>query len=150
MLDFFGFGWHFFSPCMEISIIFLHLPSQIKELFMYSTSAHIEHSLADLSLFSCWVCSRQHHAKCVGLEKSTERFICSACQKRTQEKTIAGPCLVVCRLKQFGIKYFLSGGRKEEKPSTATPGNSFSRTPVTASYSRSGRRVTQINFANQF
>jgi len=79
----------------------------------------------------CWVCSRQHHAKCVGLEKSTDRFICSACQRRTQEKTIAG-------------------GRKEEPRVTATPGNSFSRTPVTASYSRSGRRVTQINFANQF
>ena len=27
---------------------------------------------------------------------------------------------------------------------------SSTRTPVTASYSRSGRRVTQINFANQF
>jgi len=80
---------------------------------------------------SCWVCSRQHHAKCVGVEKSTDRFICPACQKKTQEKHIVG-------------------GRKEERPSVATPGNNFSKTPVTASYSRSGRRVTQINFANQF
>jgi len=80
---------------------------------------------------NCWICGRAHHAKCVGLEKSTDRFICSGCQRRTQEKTIAG-------------------GRKEEPRAAQTPGNSFSRTPVTASYSRSGRRVTQINFANQF
>merc|ERR1719195_1261068 len=82
-------------------------------------------------LANCWICSRAHHARCVGLDRSDARFICSACQRRTQERTIAG-------------------GRKEEPRPVATPGNTFSRTPVTASYSRSGRRVTQINFANQF
>ena len=53
------------------------------------------------------------------------------CQKKTLERTIIG-------------------GKKEEPRAAATPASSFSRTPVTASYSRSGRRVTQINFANQF
>ena len=81
--------------------------------------------------FSCWICTRIHCAKCVGLEGPNERFICSACQKRTLERTIIG-------------------GKKEEPRAAATPASSFSRTPVTASYSRSGRRVTQINFANQF
>ena len=31
----------------------------------------------------CWVCSRQHHAKCIG---DAPRFICGACQRKTQEK----------------------------------------------------------------
>ena len=34
----------------------------------------------------CWVCSRQHHAKCIG---EVSRFICQACQRRTQEKCVA-------------------------------------------------------------
>ena len=28
--------------------------------------------------------------KCVGLERGDERFICSGCQRRTQEKVIVG------------------------------------------------------------
>jgi len=80
---------------------------------------------------NCWVCQRQHHAACVGLDKPDARFICSACQRRTQEKTIAG-------------------GRQETPARNLNQGQSFNRTPVTATYSRSGRRVTQINFANQF
>jgi len=80
---------------------------------------------------NCWVCQRQHHAACVGLDKPDARFICSACQRRTQEKIIAG-------------------GRQETPARNPNQGQNFSRTPVTASYSRSGRRVTQINFANQF
>jgi len=80
---------------------------------------------------NCWVCQRQHHAACVGLEKPNARFICSACQRRTQEKTIAG-------------------GRQETPARNLSQGQNFNRTPVTATYSRSGRRVTQINFANQF
>jgi len=82
-------------------------------------------------LVDCWICTRTHFAKCVGLEGPNERFICGACQKKTLERTIIG-------------------GKKEEPRAAATPASSFSRTPVTASYSRSGRRVTQINFANQF
>merc|ERR1719189_539179 len=31
----------------------------------------------------CWVCSRQHHAKCIS---DAPRFICGACQRKTQEK----------------------------------------------------------------
>jgi len=86
---------------------------------------------------NCWVCSRQHHTVCVGLDKAGDRFICSACQRRTQEKTIAG------------------GRQDSTRPSGQnsgqTPSSNFTRTPATtASYSRSGRRVTQINFANQF
>jgi len=80
---------------------------------------------------NCWVCQRQHHAACVGLAKPGDRFICSACQRRTQEKIIAG-------------------GRQETPARNLNQGQNFTRTPVTASYSRSGRRVTQINFANQF
>jgi len=95
---------------------------------------------------NCWVCARPHHTVCVGLDKEGDRFICGACQRRTQEKCIAG-------------------GRQPETPARpgmansmgVTPGmhtpanQQFSRTPATtASYSRSGRRVTQINFANQF
>merc|ERR1719460_1182388 len=94
---------------------------------------------------NCWVCTRPHHSVCVGLDKQGDRFICGACQRRTQEKTIAG-------------------GRQPETPARpgmpgigVTPGmhtpanQQCSRTPATtASYSRSGRRVTQINFANQF
>jgi len=80
---------------------------------------------------NCWVCQRQHHAACVGLTKPGERFICSGCQRRTQEKIIAG-------------------GRQETPARNLNQGQNFTRTPVTASYSRSGRRVTQINFANQF
>jgi len=92
----------------------------------------------DKGATGCWVCSRLHHSKCVGLDNEGDRYICSACQKKTQEKIIAG-------------------GRQTDTPARpnansgmATPVNQFSRTPVTASYSRSGRRVTQINFANQF
>ena len=33
----------------------------------------------------CWVCSRQHHSKCMG---SVPRFICQACQRKTQEKCV--------------------------------------------------------------
>lgn len=94
---------------------------------------------------NCWVCARPHHSVCVGLDKQGDRFICGACQRKTQEKCIAG-------------------GRQPETPARpgmpgigVTPGmhtpanQQFSRTPATtASYSRSGRRVTQINFANQF
>jgi len=80
---------------------------------------------------NCWVCQRQHHAACVGVDRPDARFICGACQRRTQEKIIAG-------------------GRQETPARNVNPGQNFNRTPVTASYSRSGRRVTQINFANQF
>ena len=50
---------------------------------------------------SCWICSRAHHARCVGLDRSDARFICSACQRRTQERTIAGG-----RKEVGGSKYF--------------------------------------------
>ena len=39
---------------------------------------------------SCWVCARPHHSVCVGLDKQGDRFICGACQRKTQEKCIAG------------------------------------------------------------
>ena len=48
-----------------------------KDLFDKKTS-EVEYSF-------CWVCSRQHHAKCVG---DVPRFICQACQRRTQEKCV--------------------------------------------------------------
>jgi len=74
-------------------------------------------------------------------------FICGACQRRTQEKTIAG-----------GRQDPNTPGRPGLPGMAVTPGmhtpanQQFLRaTPATtASYSRSGRRVTQINFANQF
>ena len=86
----------------------------------------------------------------MGVEKSTDRFICPACQKKTQEKHIVGQSVEESGADNIMIDISVAGGRKEERPSVATPGNNFSKTPVTASYSRSGRRVTQINFANQF
>ena len=101
-----------------------------------------------LTFTSCWICSRAHHARCVGLDRSDARFICSACQRRTQERTIAGGRKEVGGSKYFYHNTYISSVQ-EPRP-VATPGNTFSRTPVTASYSRSGRRVTQINFANQF
>ena len=36
------------------------------------------------------MCKREHHTVCVGLDKAGDMFICGACQRRTQEKTIAG------------------------------------------------------------
>ena len=54
-----------------------------------------------LTFTSCWICSRAHHARCVGLDRSDARFICSACQRRTQERTIAGG-----RKEVGGSKYF--------------------------------------------
>lgn len=33
----------------------------------------------------CWVCSRQHHSRCIG---EAPRFICKGCQRRTQEKCV--------------------------------------------------------------
>ena len=50
---------------------------------------------------SCWVCARQHHAWCVGLDSSSDRFICSACQQRTKEKTIAGQSKMGFDISQF-------------------------------------------------
>lgn len=41
----------------------------------------------DIEYAYCWVCSRQHHLSCVG----QATFICSACQRKTLERTISGP-----------------------------------------------------------
>jgi len=83
---------------------------------------------------NCWVCAKTYHISCVGLTKAGARFICGACQRRVQERTVSAK----------------SGGGKMETPRNDRFGQYSSRTPTTSSFSRSGRRVTQINFANQF
>ncbi|XP_023324854.1 uncharacterized protein LOC111698686 [Eurytemora carolleeae] len=90
------------------------------------------------TLSSCWVCTRQYHTTCVGLEKENEKFICGSCQRKVQERTLGS------RSNQGGVKNMDTPSRQDKFNS------SYSKTPVTSSFSRSGRRVTQINFANQF
>ena len=65
--------------CPECSICFGReiAGDRGKSLFDKKTS-EVEYSF-------CWVCSRQHHAKCIG---EAPRFICAACQRRTQEKCV--------------------------------------------------------------
>jgi len=82
----------------------------------------------------CWVCGRTHHISCVGLTKAGARFICSACQRKVQERTLGAR----------GAQGKNDNSRQERF------GQYSSRTPTTSSFSRSGRRVTQINFGNQF
>ena len=43
-------------------------------------------STPDPEYANCWVCSRQHHASCVG----QATFICAQCQRRTQERCVGG------------------------------------------------------------
>lgn len=81
----------------------------------------------------CWVCAREHHAQCVGQDSPTAMFICQACQRRTQEKTISG-----------GV----AGTPMQSRPGfnpTRTPAQSYSRPPPQA-FSRSGRRVAPKSY----
>jgi len=91
---------------------------------------------------NCWVCSRTHHISCVGLDKADERFICGGCQRRVQERTVGfrGP---------GGVKGPDTPARTPAAAGARTPA-AGARTPLTSTFSRSGRRVTQINFSNQF
>lgn len=82
----------------------------------------------------CWVCFREHHAACVGQDKPTAMFICGACQRRTQEKTISSGVAGTPMQNKGGVSAF-----------TRTPAQSFSRPPPQA-FSRSGRRVAPMNY----
>jgi len=90
-------------------------------------------------LSSCWVCARQYHTSCVGLDNPNQRFICMGCQRKVQERTVA--------------RTSLGPGSRGGETTPARKdfyAREFTKTPTTTSFSRSGRRVTQINFANQF
>jgi len=65
----------------------------------------------------------------VGLEKKNERFICSGCQRKVQERTLAGG-----RLGAAGGK-METPARQADRVIVAlsTP---YARTPVTSSFSR--------------
>ena len=86
-----------------------------------------------LTFTSCWICSRAHHARCVGLDRSDARFICSACQRRTQERTIAGG-----RKEVGGSKYFYHSANlflcrsRGPWPRPATPSPAPPSRPATA------------------
>ena len=76
------------------------------------------------NVFSCWVCTRQYHTTCVGLEKENEKFICGSCQRKVQERTLGS------RSNQGGAKNMDTPSRQDKFNS------SYSKTPVTSSFSR--------------
>ncbi len=84
--------------------------------------------------FSCWVCSRQHHSACVGLEKKNERFICSGCQRKVQERTLAGGRL------GGGGKMETPARQAADRASSMALSTPYARTPLTSSFSRDCHR----------
>jgi hypothetical protein len=82
---------------------------------------------------SCWVCSRQHHSACVGLEKKNERFICSGCQRKVQERTLAGGRL-------GGGGKMETPARQADRASSMALSTPYARTPLTSSFSRYSHR----------
>ena len=75
----------------------------------------------------CWVCSRQHHSKCIG---DAPRFICQACQRKTQEKCVGLAGNVTSISTEMSANNGLSSSSVLNTPSTSfnfgTPTTSFS------------------------
>ena len=76
--------------------------------------------------YYCWVCSRQHHAACVG----QERFICAACQNKTLSKRVG----VMGGMSSASGMHHLSTHQQSGYQETPRP--------------RLGRPRTNINYAN--
>lgn len=78
----------------------------------------------------CWVCSRQHHSKCIG---EAPRFICQACQRKTQEKCVGLAGNVT------SISTEMSANNGFSSSVLNTPNTSFNFGTPTTSFSSSQR-----------
>ena len=71
--------WKKTQYCPECNICFGREKAGDRGKDLFDKNSEVEYAY-------CWVCSRQHHAKCIG---EVSRFICQACQQRTQSKCTA-------------------------------------------------------------
>ena len=117
----------------EFSIIIVHILHSVFRLWkraMFCPECNVcfgrEKNPKMREYYYCWVCSRQHHAACVG----QERFICAACQNKTLSKRVG----VMGGMSSASGMHHLSTHQQSGYQETPRP--------------RLGRPRTNINYAN--